>query len=562
MHTSRSCKNLLLLVPFLSAACASSPPVDLAADVDRDGVVDLRKDAAGEEAWTARRGALFLNNNDDDGGRGAPDHTDAVVNGPADLEDLTLVVLRCNVGIAPDARLEITVDAASRERVRLFLPTAGGGWEAPDLARPVPIAPARVAGGDLEMRIEALTYADRTWNGEVVLTATLIPVGSEPVSDAVRLRVAPFILLSNLQTGTELYVREATGRNELFISQLADIASRAGFTLTVIPEAATEQRGGIWCQDAMEIGFSQVSGRSMSVVLRANRDRPLDEVPRQLLLGTDYGWFTCGVFRPEIVERDRGNRWLDWYGNLEVAPPVPGYPLGRVYYGSNGEEALNPEIVAMLDAQGVQGPAVKLDTGWLVIKHVDEMVCFVPTGEGRHPHKVLVPDPEAMIALLDRWVAEGHGEAPILQPFQREDEAPMTVASLQADTDLRDHNLALSQDRIRPNRETLKNEFGLEEDDFIGIPAYFTPRGGSLFPNLVNSVVINGHFLTSDPHGPVAGGADLLQQQVRELLSELPLEVHFLDDRIYHRGGGNVHCATNMRRTPFARPWWTYLGDR
>jgi hypothetical protein len=69
MRTSGSCTGpflplLLTAALLLIAACSAPPPVDLAADVDRDGVVDLRKDAAGEEAWTARRGALFLNNND------------------------------------------------------------------------------------------------------------------------------------------------------------------------------------------------------------------------------------------------------------------------------------------------------------------------------------------------------------------------------------------------------------------------------------------------------------------------------------------------------------------
>jgi protein-arginine deiminase len=409
------------------------------------------------------------------------------------------------------------------------------------------------------MMIEARSYADGIWDGETVVTATLTTGDAEPETDAVRLRVAPFIMLSNLQEGTELYVREDVGQNERFIEQLGAAAPEAGYTLTVIPQSAVDQRGGVWCQDAMEIGFTQAPGQSMSVVLRANRNLPLDEIPKRLLLGTDYGWFTCGSYRPELRERGSGNRWLDWYGNLDVSPPVPGYPLGRIYYGSNGEESLNPEIVAMLDAQGVQGPAVKLDTGWFSIKHVDEMVSFVPTGDRRHPHRVLFPDPDAMITLLDRWIADGYGDLPILQPFVREGREPWTVASLRADEELLAHNRSLRPDRIQPNLEILKREFGLTDADFIGIPAYITVRGTSLFPNMVNSVVINGHFLLSDPHGPVVDGVDLLQEHVRGLLADLPLEIHFMDDRRYHRSSGNVHCATNVRRTPFARPWWEYL---
>jgi len=89
-----------------------------------------------------------------------------------------------------------------------------------------------------------------------------------------------------------------------------------------------------------------------------------------------------------------------------------------------------------------------------------------------------------------------------------------------------------------------------------------TAEGTSLFPNMVNSVVLNGHLLVSDPHGPEVDGKDLLQEYVRDLLADLPLEVHFLDDRVYHAWSGNTHCATNVRRDGADEPWWMLATER
>jgi protein-arginine deiminase len=121
---------------------------------------------------------------------------------------------------------------------------------------------------------------------------------------------------------------------------------------------------------------------------------------------------------------------LDWYGNLEVTPPLPGYPFGRIYYGCNPEgpkeASLNPEIVGMLEAQGVQAPAVRLDTGFLLIKHADEIISFLPSSDPEHPYKVLVVDTEAMIALLEKWMSDGYGELTLLDLYSEK----VTVSSL------------------------------------------------------------------------------------------------------------------------------------
>jgi protein-arginine deiminase len=536
---------------FILGGCGTGIRVDLAADVDRDGTVDFDRDQAGEDLWEAERGATFLNNNDSDQDTGAPDHSDSVVNGPDDLADLAVLRLRRIPDLPVDSRLSISIDESSRPHVRLFYLDESGAYVPVDGIESQPPA-LLLRDDDLELRIEASSYATPVWSGEVLVTASLLGAEGPLGSDSVRLRVAPFILLSNLDPGRTLYVREYPERNDLFLMQLEELVPTAGADLEVIPAGEPYPDGNIWLQDTLEIGYSEMPGQRMNVVLKANRGRPLDDLARDRLLGPDFGWLECGSYRPELRDRSRGNGWLDWYGNLEVSPPVPGFPIGRVYYGANGDESLNPEIVAMLDAQGVQGPAVRFDTGWLLIKHVDEMIAFLPTGLSDAPHKVLVPDTTSMLELLEVWAADGMGDLPVLQPY----EETATVASLVADEDLVRLNRALQAERIDPNVKLLQEELGVRPEDIIRIPALFAAEGTSLFPNMVNSVVLNGHLLVSDPHGPEPDGEDLLQAHVRDRLSDIPLEVHFLDDRQYHRWGGNTHCATNVRRERAGEPWW------
>lgn len=542
----------LLLISSL-CNCSSQPEVNIAADVNRDGRVDFRTDEPGEDVWNISRGAIFLNNNDSDQNTGEADNADLVVNGETDLLDLALLRLKKMPGLPENGVIRIRTDGASSDRVNLFYKSDDGTYRHLDQSTGGTIDPSMLSGSDVELYIEANSYADRSWNGETVITATVTVPGETEESDSVRLRVAPFMLLSNLHEGRTLYVRENPGRNEAFLAQLGELVPAAGADLVIIPAGEPYSRGSVWCQDALEIGYTEMPGHRMNVVLKANRNRPLDEFPKNEMLAPDYGWTVCGDYRPELRERRLGNNWLDWYGNLEVSPPVPGYPLGRIYYGSNDDESLNPEIVAMLDAQGIQGPAVKLDTGWWIIKHVDEMVCFVPTGSKDHPYKVMVPDTRSMLDLIESWISEGLGGLTMMEPFRDS----TTVAEIAANTELLDHNRRVQIERIDPVIETLKREFSLRDEDFIPTPALLSVRGGSMMPNIVNSVVLNGHMFITDPHGPEVEGADLIQEYVRNLLAELPLEVHFLDDRAYHSGGGNTHCATNVRREGFREPWWT-----
>jgi len=540
---------LLLLTGMMLAPLVAQPM--LLADTDRDGQTTIA-DAEGRDTWTRARGALFLNNNDSDDNDRLPDNMDEIVNGEADLEDLAIVRLDGMPELSAGDALTIAVQPAALGNVRIFALLAEGHRPL-DLYSSNNLPIEAIGSGAGELRIEGLTYANPAWDGIVHITLTVEMASGDIFTDSAELKVAPFILLSSLQHATEVYVREYPGKNDELLAGLRELVPQAGANLYVIPGDAPYRPNNIWLQDAVEIGYSEIPGKRINVALKANRNKSLDAFSRDLLLGPDYGWFQWGNYRPEFGEGEGGNSWLDWYGNLEVTPPAPGYPLGRIHYGVNGDASLNPEVVAMLDAQGVQGPSLSLDTGWLTIKHVDEMLGFVPaSGDNPHAFKALVPDTGKFLELIAALKENGQGATPIFARYREN----WTIDTVLADEALVAFNRNLQATRIEPNIARYIADLGIPEESIIRVPSYYDTDGSGIMPSMVNSLVLNGHFISPEPNGPVIGGKDALEETLRDLLGGLPLQVHFLNDWRYHTWSGNIHCGTNAKRNGFAQPWW------
>ena len=109
------------------------------------------------------------------------------------------------------------------------------------------------------------------------------------------------------------------------------------------------------------------------------------------------------------------SRWNDWYGNVEATPPHTDrqgrrFPYGRVITGKHDELTMHPGVLKFLEAQGVQWPPIVVDTSWLAIGHVDEVVNFVPA-KTKAGFKVLLPSPKAARDMLQVLLAKGLEEA-------------------------------------------------------------------------------------------------------------------------------------------------------
>ncbi len=100
--------------------------------------------------------------------------------------------------------------------------------------------------------------------------------------------------------------------------------------------------------------------------------RPLQPWGRANLLGpTPADPNRTGLIYRQIDDNDG----LAYGGNLEVTPPLPNHPLGRIVVGT-----MPAAQTTFLARQQVQGPLIELNTNWLLVGHIDEFMAFASVG--------------------------------------------------------------------------------------------------------------------------------------------------------------------------------------
>jgi protein-arginine deiminase len=216
---------------------------------------------------------------------------------------------------------------------------------------------------------------------------------------------------------------------------------------------------------------------------------------------------------------------------------------------------MHPGVLKFLEGQAMQWPPIIVDTSWLAIGHVDEVVNFVPA-KSKPGFKVLLPSPKAAREMLQSLVAKGLEKAPV---FVATDDQ-MTLGELRTTIAQATESFVID-DAVTRLREQLKMELNLEDSDFVMVPALF--QGGiAVIPNAVNSVVVNGHLLVPEPLGPRDDNKDQFEQAIRAALAGCDVSVVFIDSwDAYHISGGEIHCGTNAFRRLRDPRWWTYVGN-
>jgi protein-arginine deiminase len=210
-------------------------------------------------------------------------------------------------------------------------------------------------------------------------------------------------------------------------------------------------------------------------------------------------------------------------------------------------------VLKFLEVQGVQWPPIVVDTSWLAIGHVDEVVNFVPA-RAKAGFKVLLPSPKAAREMLQALLAKGLEEEPVFAGTEDE----MTLGTLRMRISQTTENLAIDETVARL-REQLKMELNLEDSDFVMVPALFE-GGMAVIPNAVNSAVVNGYLLVPEPLGPRLNEKDGFEQAIRAALAGCDVRVIFIDSwNAYHMAGGEVHCGTNTFRRLRAPAWWKHV---
>ncbi|NXR92537.1 PADI2 deiminase, partial [Hypocryptadius cinnamomeus] len=280
--------------------------------------------------------------------------------------------------------------------------------------------------------------------------------------------------------------------------------------------------------------------------------------------GPDFGY----VHKEPLFEAVAS---LDSFGNVEVSPPVSvagkEYPLGRILIGSSFPASAGRRMTRLvrdfLYAQRVQAP-VELYSDWLAMGNVNEFVTFVPTSDKKR-FRMLLASPAACYRLFREKQKEGQGEATM---FKGKGTALGTNTKRVTINKVLSNDILAQQNQyvqrcIDWNRDILKKELGLLEEDIIDLPTLFKldKQGKAVpyFPNTVTMIVLARDLGIPKPFGPVAGGECCLERRIRALLEPLGLCCRFLEDvASYHGSLGEVRCGTNVQRRPFAFQWWHF----
>lgn len=336
---------------------------------------------------------------------------------------------------------------------------------------------------------------------------------------------SPVLLCSSLDPVDALFVAD-TPRTAAFVAELKRLSPVPVHAIPNDPEHPSD----VWMQDTVEFA---VRGNAPVALLglRGKHDMGLVCGPLDTRVEMYLKEQLPQVERLHTGAPLPGRRWIDWFGNLEVSPSVPGFPQGRILTGKQKELTFHPELLAFLEKQKAQWPPLFVDVSWLTIGHVDEVLNFVPA-PNQKGWRVLLPCPDTAVALLD-----GLAES---QPVFMGKRGETTVGKLR--------QLAgnAEQQRIRAaltaTREQLRNELGVASEDILPLPALFD-KGLAVIPNPVNCLVVEKQIFMPDP------GFAAFRRGISTALVPLGLTVHFLDIwEPYHTASGEVHCGTNALR--------------
>ncbi|KAE8298260.1 Protein-arginine deiminase type-2 [Larimichthys crocea] len=553
--------------------------ISLDVDADRDGVVEKNNPNKGSWKWGPNgHGAILLVNCDCERTYWKrPDLEQRLISEASDIEDMSLMVLRTRgpAKLPEGYKLTMHISQGDGETIRVYRFKKGAkpDHDTEGLAEyPLFLDSAALSsevpysGGAAEMKfyVEGLKFLDKDFDGLITINLSLLKPISKDVpetpifTDKVVFKVAPWIMTPNILQPEEVFVC-STSDNSTFLEQMKNFVQKSGCHLRICSNYVS--RGDRWIQDEMEFGYIDSPHQQFPVVLDSPRNRGLVDFPLHELLGPDFGYVTRVPGRKDVSS-------LDSFGNLDVSPPVTvngkNYPLGRIVLGvafptATGGRSMTKVVQDFLRAQKVQEP-IALFTDWLLVGHVDEFMTFVPA-PGRKGFRLLLASPDAAYKLFKGLQKDGHGQAKLFEGV--EGEKPVTVDEVLSNDSLLTQN-KYAQSCIDWNRDVLKRELGLVDEDIIDVPILFRPwedaakpRAVAYYPDMVNMIVLGKNLGIPKPFGPKVNGRCALEAEMCSLLEGLGLSCTFIDDfTSYHQGQGEVHCGSNVRRQWFAFKWW------
>jgi protein-arginine deiminase len=504
--------------------------------------------------------------------------------------------------LSDDAVGHIYIDPAhTRDRVRIFwnvpADSANTTWALVD--RQISFNTTSLRRGiTLALDGRRLVTDSAIWDGSVKVVFEVTD-RNQTARDCVALKQAPVLLHHHLQRA-EVVLSTASGGNLTaesawqahFLNGLEDAVNHD------VPIVLFNQSTDIWAQDFLEPGYATMPGPdgpiSIRILLRSAQSTR--EAGRQVF--SQLRSAGIGGFQPGSGS-GLGFEEINSGGNIETIPPYTSrsgkpWPHGRIITGTHFGTYPANSMITFLRSQAVQTPLF-LETGWLAIGHVDEMVQVLPTNTTPLGFTLAIADTTSALALLHKVNSSGHGSTPFLSynGSATPDNATVfldpslfsnstTVSSMLHDTAFL-NTQAYAQQHITTNLALLLHEIPLKETDILRVPTLFkdvtypwpaTPDGlpgrvhraapgerllKGLLPQAINGLVLGGDmnkYIAPRQWGPVVDGEDVFGEEVKRVYGRVGMEVVWVDDYMtHHVRGGEVHCGTNVLRA-VEGGWW------
>ena len=378
-----------------------------------------------------------------------------------------------------------------------------GNWGDPPpqgKAGPLDLKADGAISGDLAAQrrvrlwMDAPDYPQSETEADWLVTLTLTFKG---VAQKAVLRIAPFIMASDLDRTATVYLRDindddltidpgrdarlketlirATGVNALANYLVLQIGANAAVTRQKLPSNASEKG---FMRDVMMFGYTSSPSQNRIVFLHElEAVSPLMSMPPSLARNDTS---IAVIQRPDGLAIDQ-RQPQDNGGNYLVSPKRTGYDYGRIIYGDQTGGGLC-NAGPFLKAQRIQKPIV-LDSTWLDVGHVDEFLTFVPdcsdNANADKPFKVLIASPR--LAFLMLWATA--------RQLQENDDADIDLAITFA---------------VQKNREYFDSVLPYD-DQPLRSNDRFAPMANSAGPDLPATL---GFSTVVDPAPPNPANAD------------------------------------------------------
>ncbi|TET37040.1 MAG: hypothetical protein E3J72_07035 [Planctomycetota bacterium] len=626
--------------------------VDIDADTDQSGAIE---GSGIEEALEETPPGLIIlpNINDDDAISSAslsPDSSNSVIDDGGDTDDITQLIVRQISDLDVGDEVAVRVPNADVSNIRIF-PTIGIGCTAiidstHGSSVTVDGTPYKesvldsdaIRAGDVILGIEGINSA---MNASVEVAIRNASSLEEYDNDTIIVCVAPIIMLSNIEPAVRTFV---TNTDSAFATAVSNAVTAAmGYPATSVLASSD-----VWVQDEFQAMYAVTPASTMPMIQDTARDRPLDPYGEEICYTFDYAHLTYGT-SPSAP---------DFGGNMEISPPVPGYPGGVIYTSTALSTTMKNFYISQYAQTLSNGQIIQLNANWLAVGHVDEFFSFipVPTTGDTTDFRLLVTSPAISKALLEDLAASGNGSAPVFsgKPGATTVSALLASGALWSfnrscqaycDTgrDLMVSSLGLTDCITKPIADggntgsgalsralmcwpyhtaattiqwrltfTSSTAFDLQYNaglgwfgdgsgsrstDFLSsskiivIPTDYwsgTPQAGDRFtftttknsqiidlpvwfedyggmgvavahvPDIINLQVVNAHLLVSKPFGPLVSSVDRIEKFMSDALAHTGCVIDYIDNwAYYHAYIGEIHCGTEVIRTPRAEfKWW------